>query len=277
MKLLPRFIYAGALLAAWWSFLPAPLSAAEQIEPPQRSFASPEDAIQALRAATEAHDKSALRDIFGPEFDHLQTGDQTQDEKNARKFAVEIAQVCKPVPEGENKIILEVGTNEWPMPIPLVKADGQWHFDTAAGKEEIICRHIGKDELHAIGVGRAYFKAQQQRHGAGAAAPSLAESQSVLANILGNAPQPYHGYYFRILTRQGHAAVPSVGFALVAYPAHWDRSGIMTFIVNQDGNVFERNLGEKTSRLARRMKEYNPDTDWKPVEEEGLWRAASER
>ena len=92
----------------------------------------------------------------------MSTGDEVQDANNAQKFAAAMAQGCKPVKEGDDKITLEIGTNNWPMPIPLVKADGQWHFDTAAGKEEIINRHIGKDELHAIGVCRAYVTAQRQ-------------------------------------------------------------------------------------------------------------------
>ena len=103
-----------------------------------------------------------MREIFGPEVHELLTGDKVQDANNAQRFAAAMAQSCNPVKEGDDKITLEVGTNNWPMPIPLVKANGQWHFDTAAGKEEIINRHIGKDELHAIGVCRAYVTAQQQ-------------------------------------------------------------------------------------------------------------------
>ena len=154
-------------------------------------------------------------------------------------------------------------------PIPLVKANGQWYFDTAAGKEEIVSRHIGKDELHAIGVCRAYVAAQQHAK-------------------LDVGPQPFHGYYFRVLTRQGKAASGgkmnyishgnlTKGFALVAYPAHWDYSGIMTFIVNQDGKVFQRNFGEKTSQIAGAMDEYNPDSEWMLVQDEGVLNAVSEK
>ena len=128
----------------------------------QRSFASPDEAIKALQAATSAKDKAALDEIFGPEIHGLLTGDEVQDANNAQRFAAAMAQSCKPVNEADDKITLEIGTNDWPMPIPLVKSDGQWHFDTAAGKEEIINRHIGKDELHAIGVCQAYVAAQQQ-------------------------------------------------------------------------------------------------------------------
>ncbi len=318
-----------ALLAGVWGILSADLHAAEQKEAPQkpvaaqRLFASPDEAIKALRAATEAKDIAALREMFGPEFQELLTGDEVQDANNAQRFATAMAQGCQPVKEGEDKITLEVGTNNWPMPIPLVKADGQWHFDTAAGKEEIINRHIGKDELHAIGVCQAYVAAQRQFASlnpvAGGGAnfaqrfkstpgkkdglywpsaetepaspfgPLVAEAQAEgYFKNKGSGPQPFHGYYFRILTRQGQAAsggkkdYMSHGnltgrFALVAYPEHWDQSGIMTFIVNQDGKVFQRNFGEKTSRIAGAMKEYNPDSGWTLVTDEGVSSAVSEK
>jgi hypothetical protein len=209
------------------------------------------------------------------------------------------------------------------MPIPLVKADGQWRFDTAAGKEEIINRHIGKDELHAVGVCRAYVVAQRQYAGANpdaAAGTKYAQKFKSTAGMkdglywpaageepaspfgplvaqahvegfgpkMGTGVKPFHGYYFRILTCQGKAAPGGEmnymsdgnltgGFALVAYPEHWDQSGIMTFIVNQDGKVYQRNLGEKTCQIAGAMKEYNPDTEWTLVPDEGVSNAASEK
>ena len=236
-----------ALLAGAWGILPSELHAAGPDEVQQqpvvapRQFASPDEAVKALQSATEAKDKAALREIFGPEVQELLTGDQVQDANNARRFATVMAQGYTLVKEGDDKITIGVGAKEWPFAIPLVKAAGYWHFDTAAGKEEIINRHIGKDELHAIGVCRAYGTRQQ---------------------LFASIPQPFHGYYFRILNRQGTA--------LVAYPAHWDKSGIMTFIVNQKAQVFQRNFGEKTSRIARAMKEYNPDSEWTLVQEEGV-------
>jgi hypothetical protein len=209
------------------------------------------------------------------------------------------------------------------MPIPLVKADGQWHFDTAAGKEELINRHIGKDELHAIGVCRAYVTAQRQYASANPDAGKevkyaqkfkstsgrkdglywpAAENEpaSPFGPLVAEAhvegygqnqdagPHPFHGYYFRILTRQGKAAPGGKtdymrdgnltgGFALVAYPERWDRSGIMTFIVNQDGKIFQCNLGGKTDRIAGKMKEYNPDNEWTLVPDQGVVSAVSEK
>jgi DUF2950 family protein len=318
-----------ALWASGWGVFSADLHAAEQAEAQlkpvvtQRLFASPDEAIKVLQAAVAANDQTALLEIFGPEFHELLTGDKVQDANNAKRFANTMAQGCKPVPEGDDKVTLAIGTNEWPMPIPLVKADGQWRFDTAAGKEEIINRHIGKDELHAIGVCRAYVAAQRQYASMNAAAggggkyaqkfkstpgkkdglywaaaenepaspfgPLVAEAHAEgYVSNKGTGPHPFHGYYFRILTCQGRAAPGGKinyishgnltgGFALVAYPEHWDQSGIMTFIVNQDGKVYQRNLGEKTLRIAGAMKQYNPDSEWTLVPDDGIVSAVTEK
>jgi hypothetical protein len=283
----------------------------------QQMFASPDDAIKALQTAIAANDKAALNELFGPQLHDLLTGDDVQDANNARRFAVAMTQSCNPVREGDDKITLEVGTNDWPMPIPLVKTNGQWYFDTAAGKDEIINRHIGKDELCAIGVCRAYVVAQRQyanlNNGVyaqkfkstpgkkdGLYWPATNEPASPFGPLVaeahvegyfmhrGGGAHPFHGYYFRILTRQGESAPGGKmdylgsgdlkgGFALVAYPEIWDQSGIMTFIVNQDGKVYQKNLAEKTSRIALRMKEYNPDSDWTLVQDEGISSAATEK
>jgi hypothetical protein len=313
-----------ALLTGAGSILPVILHAAEPEVVPtaaltERSFASPDDAVKTLRTAVEAHDETALTGIFGPQVHELLTGDDVQDANNAKRFASAMAESCNPVKEGDDKITLEIGTNNWPMPIPLVRADGQWHFDTAAGKDEIINRHIGKDELHAIGVCRAYVTAQRQYASMDADAhyaqqfkstpgkkdglywqssgnepaspfgPLVAEAHvEGYVNPNGSGPHAFHGYYFRILTRQGKEAPGgkmnymshgnlTAGFALVAYPENWDKSGIMTFIVNQDGKVYQRNLGEKTSHIAGAMKECNPDSEWTLVSDDGVASAVSER
>lgn len=291
--------------------------------PTQRMFATPDDAVNALRAATESKDTAALHDIFGPQVQELLTGDPVQDANNAQRFAAAMAQGCTPVKADDNEITLEVGTNNWPMPIPLVQTNGQWYFDTAAGKEEIINRHIGKDELCAIGVCRDYVKAQLQyaevnpRVGGGAQyalkfKSSPGKKDGLYWPVMDNEPaspfgplvaeahaqgygnnnstglHAFHGYYFRILTRQGNAAPGGklnylsegslvAGFALVAYPEHWGQSGIMTFIVGQDGKVFQRDFGEKTARMAEKMKEYNPDNQWAFVQDQGILSAVSEK
>jgi hypothetical protein len=318
-----------ALLAGAWSILPAALEAtAQEAGQPgpaitEQLFASPDEAVKALQTATAAKDKAALRKIFGPDVEGLLTGDDVQDANNSQRFATAMAQSCNPVKDGDDKITLEVGTNSWPMPIPLVKTGGQWYFDTAAGKEEIINRHIGKDELHAIGVCRAYVTAQKQyadmipKVGGGAKyalhfkstpgtrdglywpaadgepaspfGPLVAQAHvEGFGKKMGSGAHPFHGYFFKILTGQGPAAsdgkmsylsegVLAGGFALVAYPEQWDKSGIMTFIVNQDGKVYQCNLGEDTSRIAVAMTEYNPDNTWTPVSDEGVQSAVSEK
>jgi hypothetical protein len=285
-----------------------------------QTFASPGEAVAALRAAAESQDPAAMREIFGPESRELTSGDKVQDENDRKRFAALLAQSCQMVKEGEDKITLEVGPDSWPMPIPLVRAGGVWYFDTAAGKEEIINRHIGKDELTAIGVCRAYVAAQEQyaREVGGGTAyaqkfrsspgmkdglywPAEGEPPSPFGPLVAEAhaegyqpptkragSHPFHGYCFRILTRQGKDARGGEmdymadgkltgGFALVAFPARWDRSGIMTFIVNQDGKVYQRDLGERTPQIAWGMKEYNPGAGWTLVEDTGIPNAASEK
>ena len=289
----------------------------------KETFTSPDEAIKTLQTAAAAKDLAALTALFGPEFRDLSTGDAVQDANHAQKFAAALAQGCRPVKDGEDKVTVEVGTNNWPMPIPLVKSNGHWYFDTAAGREEIINRHIGKNELHAIGVCRAYVVAQRQYAGATAVAeggvkyaqkfrstpgtrdglywpaatnepaspfgPLVAEAHAEgYVHNSGAGPHPFHGYYFRILTCQGRAAPGgkmnyinlgelTAGFALVAYPERWDKSGIMTFIIGRDGKLYQRNLGEETSRIAESMKAFDPDAEWTLVPDEGVSNAVTER
>lgn len=315
-----------ALLSGAWGILPGTTHAQQSNETQQQSvlvqqlFTSPDEAVKALQAATQANDKEALKGIFGPQIQELLTGDQVQDANNAQKFATAMAQGNTLVKEGDDKITIEVGPNNWPMPVPLIKVNGQWLFDTAAGKEEIINRHIGKDELTAIGVCRAYVIAQQQYasmnpEGAqgimyarrfksklgkkdGLYWPTSENEQAspfgpvvAQATAEGYGPKsfhPFHGYFFKILTRQGKDAPGGEmnykaqgnltgGFALVAYPQYWDKSGVMTFIVNQDGKVYQQNLGENTFKIAKAMKEYDPDNKWTLVQDEGVLSEVSKK
>lgn len=281
----------------------------------QQMFASPDDAMHALRVAVQADDQTALKQIFGPQFKSLLTGDKVQDANNARHFANAMAVNCHLERENEKEYFVDVGTNDWPMPIPLMQANGQWYFDTVAGKEEIIDRHIGRDELTAIGVCRAYVNAQRQFAGMNGGAyalkfksspgkrdglywPSAAgEPASPFGALVAEAHvegygssestglHAFHGYYFRILKSQGPEAPDGKmdymngdtlknGFALLAYPEHWNQSGVMTFLVGRDGTIYQHDFGEKTSRQAARIKEYNPDTEWSPVRDQGIPDAA---
>jgi hypothetical protein len=282
----------------------------------QRTFTSPAEATNALVNAAKAHDRQAIHEIFGPEVTKLMTGDQVLDEKHFETFANNLTERCDVLSQGSDRVTLEIGRDPWPFPIPLIKTNGAWIFDTIAGEEEIINRHVGRDEYYAIGVCRAYVKAQRayaDRIASTTGTPKYAEkfrsspgkmdglywpaetggqpspfSAFVAEAALegynwtgGEGPHPFHGYCFKILTRQGPAAPGGKrnyvshgemtgGFALVAYPVRWGESGIMTFIVNQDGVVYQRSLGERTPSIAAAMKEYNPDNRWTEVKELGI-------
>jgi Protein of unknown function (DUF2950) len=212
--------------------------------------------------------------------------------------------------EGDGTQTLVIGNDDWPFPIPLVNKAGQWQFDTKAGLDEILRRRIGRNELSAIQVSLAYVQAQNEYAslnpaglGRGVYAqrivsrpgkkdglywPTAAgEEPSPLGDLAaqaaaegyetGSTPIPYHGYYYRILTRQGATAPGGAydylakgkmigGFALIAYPAEYGNSGIMTFMVNQDGTVFQKDLGARTEKIARKIETFNPDGDWKKVD-----------
>jgi hypothetical protein len=280
---------------------------------PPRLFNSPEDALKALAAATQAGDHAAVDAIFGSEVKDLLSGDARQDALEFAAFAKLLGQFSRLVQKTDDRFVLNLGDQNWPFPIPLVKKGESWFFDTAAGKNEIINRRIGEDELAAIGVCRTYLAAQREyasedRAGDGVSRfaqrirstpgrkdglywPAAANEDpspfgplitEVRANGYGGQtpegqPQPFYGYHFKILTAQGAAAPGGAydyvingnliaGFALVAYPAHWGESGIMTFIVNQWGKVYERNLGPQSAAIAAAMTEFDPDRDWAVVE-----------
>lgn len=283
----------------------------------QRFFASPEDAVKALTQAVKAKNENAIDQIFGPSGKDLRSGDKIQDDAEYDELAKHLTEKTNLVKENDTKVILQVGNENWPFPIPIVKKDGQWFFDTKEGKEEILNRRIGENELTAILVCRTYVKAQREYalkdwNGDGIfayaqklrsdrgkknglywrAAPG--ENTSPLGEIVAKAriegykkekaafkeesPAPFHGYYFKILTRQGKNAPGGKynyiingnmvgGFAFVAFPSNWGRSGVMTFIVNQHGKVYQKNIGPNTTKIAREMKSYNPDKTWTPVQE----------
>lgn len=312
-KLLVSAIFSAALVAA--------ISVRADSKPAagQETFSSPDDAVNALRAAAESQDESALDKIFGPEIKSLRTGDKVEDANHRAHFARAMAESCQQVKESENRITLDIGATNWPFPIPLIKgADQQWYFDTDEGKEEILNRHIGEDELHAIGVCTAYVEAQRQYASMNPASngeteyalkfkssegkrdglywktgpgetPSpfnelvaQAHAEGYHHNAQGSGSKPFEGYYFRILTRQGgdapggkmnymHHGRLTRGYALVAFPARYDRSGVMTFIVNQEGKVYQRDLGPRTVEIACQMKDYNPDSAWTVVQDEGIY------
>lgn len=283
---------------------------------PQRLFSSPEDALKALSEAVKAKDKAALDQIFGPSGKELRSADEVQAAAEFEEFANNLAAKSSLVKESDAKVILHIGNENWPFPIPIVQKDGQWYFDTEAGKEEILNRRVGENELTAILVCRSYVKAQLEyairdwdgdgvmefaqkfrsepgkkdglfwraKHGEAVSPFGELVAQAWKSGYkkekaaFKEATTPFHGYYFRILTRQGNHAPGGkysyiihgnmvAGFALVAFPADWGKSGVMTFIVNQSGTVYQKNLGPNTVKSAQEMKDYDPDDTWQPVSE----------
>ena len=289
--------------------------AGDAAQPEQKVFASPEDAAGALKDAAVAKDRQALLAIFGPEGHQLVfSGDPVEEENGLKKFAGHLAEYTRVDHETLDKAVLYIGLKNWPFPIPLVKGEKGWTFDTAAGKEELLNRRIGENELSAISVCRAYVVAQKayaskdrmgdkvvqyaqhfrssegkkdglywvagENEEISPMGPLVAEAQGegYLKNPPDGQRHPYKGYFFHILKAQGDAAPGGKlnyivdghlvkGFAMVAWPDSFGASGVMTFIVNQDGKVYQKNLGDKTADIVKEMAEYNPDGTWEEVKD----------
>ena len=283
------------------------LSAIAQV-PGGEGFGSAEQAVTALREAVTAKDKDRLRAIFGPELQDLVNPDPVQATNEFVSVSQAIQESHNLVNAGEGRMLLEYGTDKNLFPVPILKVGDKWFFDTAEGKEEVINRRIGRNELDALDTIRTYVQAQREYASADRDGDEVLEyaqqfrstegmkdglywpldldgSISPLGPFVaeagaegyrkkaGNERQPFHGYYFKILTRQGKNAPGGAydyiingnmigGFALVAWPADYDDTGIMTFIVNQQGRVYQKDLGEGTAKLAEAMKEYDPDKSW---------------
>jgi len=282
----------------------------------EQAFASPPDAVNALVVAATNHDTNALHSIFGPAGHALMSPDVVQATEEYKLFVQRLTEKTELITNSDSSLTLEIGADAWPFPIPLVKQYGQWFFDTGAGKQEILARRIGMDEMGAINVCNAYVDAQWEyagvdRLGDGVLAyaqflrsspgkhdglfwpakppdgelsplgPLVAQARVEgyhrTATMLNDEQAPYHGYYFKILTRQGKHAPGGkfnyiingrmiAGFALIAWPAEWGNTGVMTFIVNQQGKVCQKNLGPKTVKIARAMTAYDPDETWLPAQ-----------
>lgn len=277
-----------------------------------KTYASPSDAGSALFEAAKSGDQSALLAIFGPDSkDVLFSGDAVEDKDTLQDFAAAYTQMhrWRTLKAGGEMLVL--GADNFVFPIPLGQTpSGQWYFDTAAGRDEILARRIGKDELATIAACEAIASAEHQyfnqthdgdkvqqfaqklvsdegkQNGlywplVPAQTPSPLEELAEFAKAAGytssgNKPQPFNGYYFRILTKQGDKAKGGAkdyivngrmtgGFAVLAYPVSYRNSGIVTFIVGPDGVVYQSDLGEKTADTAETMGEYNPGDGWRPA------------
>jgi DUF2950 family protein len=308
-----RFVraFAATLFAAGAVVSTVPTVAAQAAR--QRAFATPEDAVRALADSAKASNLNDLIAIFGPEGqDLVSSSDPATARTNREVFMTAFSEKWQLVDQGANDKVLVIGNEGWPFPVPLTKAADGWRFNTAAGKEEILDRRIGRNELLAIEAAATYVKAQRRYASeghdgkpAGLFASTFrsdpgrqnglywptakGQKPSPLGDLVAQAatggqtpnaasaqPAPFRGYYFRILTGQGKnapgGAKPYVangdmsgGFALVAWPAQYDVTGIMTFIVNQDGVLYEKDLGTGTDAAARKMTLYDPDKSWKMV------------
>jgi hypothetical protein len=266
----------------------------------QRTFPSAEAAAQAFVDAVARSDGDAMRAILGANYRrYVPVG--TLDDEDETRFLAASSQAQRVVPQGEGKAVLEVGRNGWQLPIPIVKTAQGWRFDMAAGADEIRTRRIGRDELAAMQAMLAYYDAQKEYAEKDRNADSIpeyarklvsspgkhdglywsadgAEESPLGPRFGGDRPgKTYHGYQFKILTRQGPDAPGGAydyviggrmkaGFALVAWPAKYGDTGVMTFIVSHAGAVYQKDLGPGTDPLARRMTEFNPDAGWTKVD-----------
>ncbi|MGZ8842910.1 MAG: DUF2950 domain-containing protein, partial [Pyrinomonadaceae bacterium] len=274
--------------------------------PAARIFPTPQAAVEAVVAAARAKDRNAMREIFGPDVQNLLSGDEVADNNSFEEFVTHVAEATSLEKQSEVKVTLLVGSDEWPFPIPLIKNGDGWSFDTKAGTEEILNRRIGRNEIAVQLISQAYAVAQYEYfNGEDQDADQVSEYAQKLISSAGQkdglywetvaddepsplgplfalarkegytrkaqgaaqSAAPFHGYYFKILTRQGASAPGGAynyiingnmiaGFALVAYPATWGNSGVMTFVINQEGRVYEKNLGARTAQIAGAMTEY---------------------
>jgi hypothetical protein len=277
----------------------------------QQSFPSPEAGVQALIEAAKRNDTKSLLQVLGSEAQSfINTGDPVSDQASRAHFVQAYEEAHTLVQSGDRQVILQIGKDEWPFPIPLVKDSTSWRFDSKEGKEEILNRRIGRNELDVIQVCLAYVDAQREyfmrnpqrlallqyaskfvstkgkRDGLywetttdeppSPLGPLVAQARREGYKRTAGKPTPYHGYYYKILTGQGPNAPGGAydymvrgqmigGFAMVAYPAQYGSSGIMTFLVNHDGVVYQKDLGPRTAALAQSMTRFNPGETWKKL------------
>jgi hypothetical protein len=278
----------------------------------QQQFDSDDQAAAALVAAAKSHDNDALNKMFGPSMTEFVSGDKVEDEKSFDHFVTKAADHLELEKKNGNTSFIDIGNDKWPFPIPLTRlSNGKWFFDTEAGKNEILARRIGSNELQTIKICHGYVDAQREyatedpdgtgvmkyaqhfisTHGkdglywesAPGQPPSpiaqliaQAQTEGYTPQSNASAPEPYHGYVYRILTSQGPAAPGGpynyiindnmiAGFALIASPTQYGTSGVMTFIINQQGKLYQKDLGPKTADVAQTINQYNPDSSWTPV------------
>ncbi|MDH4064486.1 MAG: DUF2950 domain-containing protein [Acidobacteriota bacterium] len=291
----------------------AALPGCGQAEKPgaQQTFATAEDAVVALVDAARANDRAQLLAILGPDGETLlSSGDDVADQQTREVFLAAYLEQAHLTAEGD-RTILNVGREEWPLPIPLVTDGTTWRFDTAAGLEEVLFRRIGRNELTAMNLCRTFVDAQKEYASKGRDGKSegvyaqkfasdpgthdglywpsddpddmsplgelAAEAASEGYSASSGTPTPFHGYYFRILKGRGASAPGGAkdyvvgdemrdGFALIAYPAAYQSSGVMTFMVDDTGTTYQKDLGPDTATLATAISVFDPDSSWEKAE-----------
>lgn len=280
-------------------------------QPGQATFSSPEDASQALFSAAQRGDTATLLEIFGPAGNQIiSSGDEVQDKNNRELFVSEYEEMHRTASEPDGTTTLYIGAENWPLPVPLTNKGGKWYFESELGKKQVLFRRIGRNELDALrvlealvdgqndyyaesrdGKSRQYaatFGSDQGKHNGLYWKASEGEPESPIGPLIVEAAAegyqkrageatPFHGYFYRILTRQGKNAPGGAknyiqngdmtgGFAILAYPADYRSSGVMTFVVNRDGVIYQKDLGPKTAELATAISEYAPDKTWRKAE-----------
>jgi len=224
----------------------------------QSAFPSPADAGRALVSAVRDHNERAVTKILGAGGDLVGTDDKAEDTLERERFVQKYQEMHRWVRESGGIATLYIGAENWPFPIPLVSRNGEWRFDSKAGSDEILFRRIGENEVTAIGMCDTLVTAETHP-GTNSEADRLVKTLLPQLRAAGK-PIPLHGYYFHILQSS------SGGFAAVAYPARYRTSGVMTFVVTQDGRVSEKDLGPNTAKIAGAMTTYSADATWAPVE-----------
>jgi hypothetical protein len=312
-KLLNILVVAAVVCVIIYSLATIPAGAQEQNSAPvqQKGFATPESAVEALVQAAASYDVPSLLSILGPDGkDLVSSADTVRDKNGAAAFAAKAKERSAIVIDKKDKNLatLTIGNDDWPLPVPLVKRNGQWYFDSKAGHDEVLRRRIGANELDAIQVCRGYVEAQRNyateaHDGINQYAQRIISSPGkqdglvwknedgttggpisdaiarAIAEGYSNKREPYHGYYFKILKGQGPNAplgqldyviqgVMIGGFALVAVPAEYRVTGVQSFIVNQDGVVYQKDLGPDSLNIAKGLELYNPDKTWRRTDDQ---------
>jgi hypothetical protein len=307
-----------ALVAAVVCILGIPFHAAQESkqkpeQSAQRAFATPEEAAKALIQAAKTYEVPTLMEILGPDAKDLVSSEDPVKDKNRSVEFAQLAEEKQSVsvdPSNSNRATLSVGNDDWPFPVPLVKRSGKWYYDSKAGRQEILFRRIGENELDAIKICRGFVEAQreyaldthdgsvvnqyaqqiistpgkrdglawQSADGSWGGPVGEAVAKALAQGYAVNSP-PFHGYYFKVLKGQGPAAplgqmdyviegIMIGGFALAAAPAQYRVTGVQTFIVSNDGIVYQKDLGPNTLDIFKTIERYNPDKTWHRTDDE---------